>query len=212
MKTADLIRALAEDQASAAPRLGRLMASALLLGIVATAALFLASIGPRPDIATAAETPRFLFKFVVALALALPAVGVAWRLARPGRRPGVWGWLLVLSPVLLMLAVVGELFAVPQADWLTRLVGSNARHCLIVIPLLALAPLACLLFALRQGAATRPRLAGGVAGLACGALAAVFYAANCPDDSPLFVAAWYPLAIGFVALLGALLGPRVLRW
>jgi hypothetical protein len=33
-----------------------------------------------------------------------------------------------------------------------------------------------------------------------------------PDDSPLFVAAWYTLAITFVSALGAVAGARLLRW
>jgi hypothetical protein len=45
-----------------------------------------------------------------------------------------------------------------------------------------------------------------------GGLAAAVYATHCPDDSPLFVAAWYSLAIGFVAVLGGFLGNRILRW
>ena len=54
--------------------------------------------------------------------------------------------------------------------------------------------------------------AGFCAGLLAGGIAATFYAANCTDDSPLFVATWYPLAIGLLALLGAVLGGRFARW
>jgi hypothetical protein len=46
----------------------------------------------------------------------------------------------------------------------------------------------------------------------CGAIGAALYATHCPDDSPLFVAAWYSLAIGFTAAIGALAGSRLLRW
>jgi hypothetical protein len=51
-----------------------------------------------------------------------------------------------------------------------------------------------------------------VAGLIAGGLAAALYATHCTDDSPLFVATWYSIAIGAVAVLGALLGRRLLRW
>jgi hypothetical protein len=43
-------------------------------------------------------------------------------------------------------------------------------------------------------------------------LAATLYASHCADDSPLFVATWYSLAIALVVAAGAWLGPRVLRW
>ena len=54
--------------------------------------------------------------------------------------------------------------------------------------------------------------AGAAAGFLAGAIGAALYATHCPDDSPLFVAAWYSLAIGFVAALGAVAGSRLLRW
>ncbi|MEA2988814.1 MAG: hypothetical protein QOG83_1525, partial [Alphaproteobacteria bacterium] len=45
-----------------------------------------------------------------------------------------------------------------------------------------------------------------------GALGAAIYAAHCPDDSPLFIAAWYSIAIAVVAAVGAAAGRWVLRW
>jgi hypothetical protein len=66
--------------------------------------------------------------------------------------------------------------------------------------------------ALRHGAPTRPAFAGAVAGLAAGGLAATLYAAHCTDDSPLFVATWYTIAIAVLAGLGALGGRLFARW
>ncbi len=93
-----------------------------------------------------------------------------------------------------------------------RLIGRSAAFCVTVIPLMAVAPLICLLAALRYGAPLRPGLAGAVAGLAASGMAATFYAAHCPDDSPLFVATWYPIATALIVLAGYLLGRRFLRW
>jgi hypothetical protein len=78
--------------------------------------------------------------------------------------------------------------------------------------LIGLGPLAVFLAALRHGAPTRPRLAGAVAGLLAGGIAATFYAAHCTDDSPLFVATWYSIAIAGLVALGAICGRRVARW
>lgn len=58
----------------------------------------------------------------------------------------------------------------------------------------------------------RPGFAGFSAGILAGGIAATLYAANCADDSPLFVATWYPIAIGALALLGVALGQRFARW
>lgn len=212
MQTDDLIRALGAD--AAVSRHGRddywgiaLAASGL---IVAT--IFFLFIGPRPDIAAAAGTLRFDFKFVVTILLAATAFAALRALEVPGvstRRSTLW---LLLAPALLAAALVAELFAVPAGDWATRLIGTNARYCLTLIPLMGIGPLAVTLSVLRRGAPTRPRLAGAVAGLLAGGLAATFYAANCTDDSPLFVATWYPVSIGMLVAIGSLAGPRVLRW
>jgi hypothetical protein len=111
-----------------------------------------------------------------------------------------------------MSAVLVELTKVPSALWGSTIMGTHAQNCLTLIPLLSIGPLGCLLLALRKGAPTRPGLAGAIAGLAASGIAATFYATNCTDDSPLFVVVWYPLAAGFVTLIGCLSGRRFLRW
>jgi hypothetical protein len=65
---------------------------------------------------------------------------------------------------------------------------------------------------LRHGAPERPDLAEAAAGVFAGAIGAAFYATHCPDDSPLFVATWYSLAIGLVVVAGKLAGRQLLRW
>jgi hypothetical protein len=83
---------------------------------------------------------------------------------------------------------------------------------MLSIPAIAALPLALMLFALREGAPAGPARAGAIAGLIAGGFGAFFYAAHCPDDSPLFVATWYTLGIGFVTAVGAIIGAKVLRW
>lgn len=209
MKTDELIRALAADGADPPIPMTRHLGRALPAGLIAAAVLFALALGPRADIASAVQEPRFLFKFAVTLLLAGSAALAALQLARPeGRMP----LLMLAGPVVLLLGVLGELAAMPASTWAPRLLGNNARVCLIAIPLLSLPVLAAGLLALRQGAPSRPALAGAVAGLLAGGLAATLYAAHCADDSPLFVATWYTLAVGVVAGLGALAGQRLLRW
>jgi hypothetical protein len=65
-------------------------------------------------------------------------------------------------------------------------------------------PLAVFLNTLRYGAPMHPVVSGLVAGLLAGAVPASFYAAHCTDDSPLFVAIWYSIAIIGLAVAGAL--------
>jgi hypothetical protein len=174
--------------------------------------MFFASIGFRPDIVEAVGSGRFLFKFVVTLALAITATAAVARLGRPGTTLSAKGLLLTIAPALLAVAVIIELRVLSETLWLPKLVGHNALDCLVLIPLLAIGPLVCLVVALRQGAPSNPGLTGAVAGLAASGIAATFYAANCTDDSPLFVATWYSIATLIVAGCGYLIGRKWLRW
>lgn len=212
MSTEQLIRMLAADRTGRAAALGARLAAALAVGLAVAAGLFWLTLGPRPDIASAAGTLRFLFKFVVTLVVAVAAGGLVLRLVRPGADAGAWLVALLVGPVLLAVAVVLELLSVPQSAWWPRLVGANSYLCLVSIPLLAAPVLAALLVALREGAPTRPAVAGAIAGALAGSLGAALYAAHCVDDSPLFVATWYGIAIALVTAIGALAGARLLRW
>jgi hypothetical protein len=212
MDTERLIRGLASDARLASPRLTTVFATALAISGVIAALAFFGMLGPRSDIALAATTPRFLFKFVVTLALSIAAVAASLEASRPGaplERPLAFR---AIAPLLALAAIGVELISVAPAEWAARWIGTNAGQCLTFIPLIGIGPLAILLLALRQGAPTRPGLAGALAGLLAGGLAATFYAAHCTDDSPLFVATWYTLAIAFLTMIGALAGSRALRW
>lgn len=212
MKTDDLIQAIASDPALKSPPPRRSIWLALAVSVPLAILLFLAMLGPRPDIGTAIETVRFPLKFVLTVTLAVAALALTLLLAIPGadwHGRARWLW---LPPALLIAAVVVELVVTPMSDWPARWHGQNWLICLGSIPLFSVAPLAGLLLALRNGAPDRPRLAGAIAGLAAGGIGATLYAAHCPDDSPLFVATWYVIAIAAVSLVGAWLGSRLLRW
>ena len=211
MKTDDLIDLLAQD--SAPPwRLRSLLAMAVAAGIIIAATLFFVAVGFRPDISEAVKSTRFLFKFVVTVSLAVTAIWVTLSVSRPGGSLAYRGVALAIAPALLVSAAVVELSVLPESQWMPRLVGNNARFCLTLIPLLSIGPLACLLAALREGAPSSPGLAGAVAGLAASGIAATFYAANCTDDSALFVVTWYPIATLIVTTTGYLIGRKLLRW
>jgi hypothetical protein len=220
VKTADLIDVLAQD-APVRWRLPSLLAVAFAVGAVIAAVIFMFGVGMRPDLSVASHTMRVQFKFLFALTLLSGAAGAVTQVGRPefGRSGlghasalGPWPFVLAVAPVLLVVAVVAELIAMPARSWMPRMIGQNAIFCLTIIPALALAPLAALLLALKESAPARPGLAGAAAGLAAGGIAAILYASHCPDDSPLFVAAWYSTAIAVVVAVGGFAGPRLLKW
>ena len=212
MRTSDFIGALAADPVPEPIRLGRRFAASLALGIAGAALLYLIFAGPRPDIAIAATSIRFLLKFVAAAMFALPSLLLVLRLARPDARPGALAAWLVAPVALIAVAVAVELMVVPDYMWVHKLVGTNWMYCTTMIPMMAAPILAALIAALRLGAPTRPALTGALAGAAAAGLAALLYASHCTDDSPLFVATWYPLATLICAGAGALLGRIFLVW
>jgi hypothetical protein len=212
MKTEDLIEALVQDVSRPQWSTAQRILGAIVVGALMAGALFVYALGVRPDIGRAVETGRFVFKW----ALSVLCMACAWRACLELTRPEVrWSdvarW-IALPPMLLAAAVLYELVAMPSVRWYELAVGRYASTCLSAIPLLSIVPLAALLIALRAGAPRSPATAGAVAGLLAGGLSAALYATHCPDDSPLFVAVWYTLAVGLVIVAGAVAGRRVLRW
>jgi hypothetical protein len=212
MKTDHLIRTLSADNDWQARPVGLWLTAGLLVAGAISISMFMMMLHVRPDVATAMRNPFFDLKFAVTLSLAIPAIVLGLRLVRPAAPVGGLMWLLLCPVALLAMGVAGD-FMVPQRlSWSARLVGSNSRVCMMAIPAMSLPLLVAALIAFRHGAATRPVLAGAVAGLMSAGLAATLYAAHCPDDSPLFVATWYTLAATLVTCLGALVGSRFLRF
>lgn len=212
MKTDDLIAAIAADAGRQRPQPGLLLLLAVAASVLLAGVMLLGSMGVRPDFASALGSVRFLFKFVVTIAVAASAFVLVRRSLYPEASARLPWAVLLAGPVLLSIGVVAELMVLPAEAWSMASSGKNGFICLTVIPALGIGPLAILIWALRRGAPTRPGLAGLCAGLLAGGIAATFYAANCTDDSPLFVATWYPIAVGMLALLGSLLGSRFARW
>ncbi|MBA2127673.1 hypothetical protein DLM45_15790 [Hyphomicrobium methylovorum] len=213
MRTDDLINALAADTKSVQQPIGRTVTLAVVAASLATLVLFLSLIGARPDFSTAASTsPRFLFKFVVTLSLAVPAFLLARAISRPDFTPNARLLWLALAPALLLAGTILEMTLVPKTEWHTRMEGHNSITCMVLIPMLALVPFAAIFYALKSGAPANSSMAGAIAGLLAGGIAATLYASHCTDDSPMFVAAWYPFGIVLMTILGTLLGKRFLRW
>jgi hypothetical protein len=212
VKTSELIAALAADPVPEPIRLDRRVALALVVGLAASVALYWLLLGPRPDVAAAADTMRFWLKFVDSFAFALPTLLLTLRLAHPDAKPRTLALWLLAPFILLAAGVVVELLVVPRSEWMSRLMGTTAMHCTVTIPMLAAPILAGLIVALRAGAPLHPGLTGAIAGAASAGVAALVYASSCPGDSPLFVATWYPLATLICMGVGAAAGRAFLTW
>jgi hypothetical protein len=212
METEQLIRTLAADNLHRARPVGLVLALALLAAAPVSMVMFLTEFGVRPDVMTAMHNPFFDLKFVVTLALATSAIVVSLHLSRPEASLKGWAWLLLIPAGILIAGIASEMMMPQRLPMMTRLIGSNSRVCMTAIPLMSLPLLAAALIGLRHGAPTRPAVAGAIAGLLSAGLAATLYASHCTDDSPLFVTTWYTISTALVTAIGALVGPRVLRF
>lgn len=212
MDTERLIRTLAADNSHRARPVGQVLMLALLAAAPVSLLIFFGEFGVRPDVMTAMKNPFFDLKFAVTLALAISAVAVALHLSRPEASLRGFGWYLLIPAGLLAAGIGGEMMMPQRLPMMTRLVGSNSKICLTLIPALSLPLLIAALIGLRHGAPSRPALSGAIAGLLSAGFAATLYASHCTDDSPLFVATWYTLAVAIVAAVGALVGSRVLKY
>ncbi|HRK23457.1 MAG TPA: NrsF family protein [Beijerinckiaceae bacterium] len=208
MRTADLINALAADTTPAGNARSSLL-RVVPLAVVVLAIVMGSAIGLRPDATEA--MPAIAMKLSITLSLAtialmlLLAMSVHLNLA--GRLS-----VLAIVPVFALAFVVMDLVTNSSAGAMTRLVGTKSSHCLVLIPALSSIPLAGFLAAARHGMPASPAGAGALAGLAAAGIGASFYALNCMEDSPLFVAFWYSIATLIVTGAGAALGSRLLRW
>jgi hypothetical protein len=211
MKTDDLIASLAADQSWRPQPVWLWLLAGLVATLPVSVAVFMMTLGVRPDIGVAMYHGFFDFKFVVTLALASCTAVLVIHMSRPEASLKGWIWLLAIPAGLLGIAIAVDLTIEQRSTWAQRMVGTNAMVCFASIPLISAPLLAGALVTLRHGATTQPGVAGALAGLLSAGVGATLYASHCADDSPLFVATWYTLAALLVAGAGALIGSRVLK-
>ncbi len=213
MDTGDLIRRLSDDVAPVRRNaVGRRLAIGLLLGALVSAVCALLLLGIRPDLMLAMRGISFWMKWGYTISLTLIAFVLAVQLARPDSNMLRWRWLLVIPVVPLAVMGAVELSRVPTSHWLHMLLGHSWASCPWHVLLLAIPIFVGLLWSFRRLAPTRLRAAGAAAGLAAGAFSATIYCLHCPEVSAVFVLTWYSLGIVLASALGALVGPRLLRW
>jgi len=211
MKTEAWIDLLARG-AGPAPRppVARRLALAAGVAVVLSTLLALLIIGPVPLDMFA--TPAPWLKLGYAAALAGAGAWLAGRLARPvARLQGPWRAVAAVLAAMLLIGL-GAWLLTPAGQRLAALTGHSWQNCPFNVLALSLPGLGAALWAMRGLAPTRLRAAGAAAGLVAGSAGAFGYAFSCTEYAPSFVAVWYTLGIGLTALVGAVLGPRVLRW
>jgi hypothetical protein len=213
MNTEQLIRSLAKEVPPVPRRAhARRIAVGMLGGAVVTFLLVFTILGLRPDLHAAMHGFSFWMKWTYTASLGIGAVLAVSRLSRPTPAPMRGVWLLAI-PVLILAGIgISELVSTPSREWLAMWLGHSWMVCPWLVLSLAAPIFIGLLWSFRRMAPTRLRAAGAAAGLAAGAWAATIYCLHCPEVSAIFVLTWYSLGIVLAAGVGALLGPRLLRW
>jgi hypothetical protein len=169
-------------------------------------------LGARPDLGEAARLPMFWVKIAFPAALFAGALLATLRLSRPGVRLGR-APAAIAAPVLAMwLLAAVVLFGAAPAEREQLVFGATWADCPLYVAILSMPAFGALLWAMKGYAPTRPALAGAAAGLLSGAGGALVYALHCPEMAAPFLGIWYLLGILIPTALGAMLGPRLLRW
>ena len=213
MRTGALIDRLAAD-VRPVPRHGRArrLALGMVAGAIVTLMLVAFGLGVRADLRVAMHGGAFWMKWAYTISLGIGAVVMTGRLARPEPVRLARFWPVAIPFALLAIVGAVEMAHVPAADRLAMWLGHTWKVCPWLVLLLSGPIFVGLLWSFRRLAPTRLRAAGAAAGFAAGAWAATLYCLHCPEVSALFVLTWYTLGIGLAAGVGALLGPRLLRW
>ena len=213
MRTNELIDILAAETPAAPAGLPvRRIGTAVGFGALAALAMLMVWLGPRPDLHIAMRGVFFWVKLAYAASFTLSGAALVDRYGRPGGQ-GRWRWALVFAPVavLALIALMSSLGQTParvHADWM----GHSWNVCPWRILALAAPSFLAALWAFRRLAPTRLGLAGFAAGLLAGGVSAAVYCLACDEHSALFVVTWYTAGVFACGAIGALLGPRLLRW
>lgn len=209
----DLIDALASDVSTVSPRSPeRQLALGLIAGGAVTLTAVITLFGVQPDLDTLRHASPLAVKAGYALALAIIGLALVQLLSRPGGVTGTRWRQLAIPVAALGVLAIAQLWRIPIDGWRPALLGASWSQCPVRIAALALPIFAGLSIAVRAQAPTQLRAAGAAVGLVSGAVAATVYALACPESSAAFILIWYSAGITLAAGLGALLGPKILRW
>ncbi len=213
MRTDDLVTMLARGAGAVQPnQAARRYAIAIAWGALGAALLMAPLLGVRPDLAAAALQPILWVKFAFTGSLAAASLLAVLRLSRPGLRLA-WVPGALTAPVIAIWLLAA--FTLMRADATQRaglFFGETADSCPLLIAMLSVPAFVAVVWAMKGLAPTRLRLAGASAGLLAGAVGALVYSLHCPESAAPFIAFWYLLGMLIPAAVGALLGPRLLRW
>jgi hypothetical protein len=214
MKTQELIDLLARGEGvveSGVP--ARRLGLGAAMGLVGAGVLMAGAFGVRPDLMHGAmDDPMFWVKAAFAAGGALMALIAVSRLSRPGAKLASLPMAIAAPFIAIWILAALALINAAPGQRATLVFGETWLFCPFGIALLSVPFFVAMLWAMKGLAPTRLRLAGAGAGLVSGTLGALVYTLHCPEVAAPFIAVWYVLGILIPTVIGAAIGPRILRW
>ncbi len=213
MKTDDLISMLASDAGTVEPRVWQQRYGlALGAGVIASVILMTMLLDLRPDFSEATRLPMFWVKFAFPATLAAGALFAVVRLSLPGMQLGYVSSALAAPVLVIWLLGAIALTGAEPDERSAMIFGQTWQYCPVYVTILSMPTFVLLMGVMKTLAPTRLVLAGAAAGLLAGALGALVYALHCPEMDAPFLGVWYLLGMLIPTALGALIGPRWLKW
>jgi hypothetical protein len=213
VKTDDLISLLSTGVEPVDARLpARRFLAALAVGTLISVVLTTGIL--RLNVALWRETGEAMFWVREAYCAVLGALGLMLvvRVARPGRGIGLVPVGIVAVVMAMWMLALAALAAVSPQSRTQLILGHTAAACPFLIAFLAAPLFVAFIWAAGGLAPTRLRWAGAASGFAAGSIGALVYTLHCPELAAPFLGVWYLLGMLIPTAVGALLGPRLLRW
>jgi hypothetical protein len=180
------------------------------LGAAVSFAVVLSIYGVQPGLVGIAHGVPMAMKACYALSLVAIAGAMLMPMLRPGNPVPDRRGLFILP--LLLLAGLALVQTAMTSDSMALWLGSSWQRCSLRIASLSVPIFAGACWGIRRQAPLRLRATGALAGLLSGGIAATIYALACSENGAGFVLVWYTLGIAISTVVGAVIGPHVLRW
>lgn len=208
--TADLIKTLSLDAASAKPVRAPTYWAARLFGVlIAYGVISQMVIGIRPNVMAQFNDPAFVLELgLLALLVASAALACVIAIYPDHYQKPV----LLRLPYFIGLLFVGLVVTQVAMESPTPNLDFKGMECAICVASLSLLPSAILYGLVRKGATTAPSRAGFCAVLSASAMGCLTLRLAEAPDSYLHLALWHYLPTMLFAMFGALLSRWFLKW
>ena len=186
--------------------------TAVSVATILTLGLSYAFLAPIEWTAQQLMQPVFMLKIAFLVSVLLASLSIVRDLSSPGRKVS-FRLTFALVPFLSLAVLSYDEVTARHLDGLQHeLVHQSVVACLLHVGLLAIPAFAILVFTVKSFAPVDLSRAGLHIGVLSGCIGALGYAFHCHDEFITLFAVSYTLAIVQMGLIGALLGPRLLRW